>query len=341
MVVLCVVFFCVSVSGFAFFYSQNHYFGALETVSRIDTSESVYIGGMAIGISVKSDGVMVQELIEIQTAYGLAMPKSNLQEGDIIVEINGQKIFNADDITVLLENYSKNDKALSVRVLRDTKEKLISAYPMLEEYTDNYKLGIKTRDYAEGIGTVTYIKTNGEFASLGHPINSNGGKRIIPCNGGNIFDCRISGFSKGKKGNPGELRGTFANQSSPMGKVDKNSRFGVYGKFTLMPPPTEKVTIAPRSQVKTGKAYIYTTIGDRPEKFEIHINKSLPQSMASEKGIVFSVTDKALLNATGGILQGMSGSPIIQDNRLVGAVTHVFLNDPTKGYGVYMDWMFE
>jgi len=318
--------------------TNNDNANAIATTAN--ASRYVYLGGMAVGLSVKSSGVIVSNLVEIETQYGLVTPKSGLQAGDIITEINGRKIGSSDDVDKILKKYNENSKQMELKILRGEKEKKITAYPVVEKYTEYYKLGANIKDYAEGVGTVTYIKPSGEFASLGHPIQSTDGTIIIPCDGGNAFNCRIVGYNKGKKGNPGELRGVFTATHNPVGSLSGNARFGVYGRFCNL-PDSELVPIATRGEVKRGKAQIVVTIKDKPERFDIEIIKTVSQSTPNEKGIVFKVTDKRLLNATGGIVQGMSGSPIIQNGKLVGAVTHVFVNDPTRGYGVYMDWMYE
>jgi len=312
---------------------------ALAVNSDLYSSRSVYIGGMAVGLSVKSDGVVVTALGEVETAYGKTIPKSNLEVGDVIVEIGGESIKTTQDITKHLRALKKEKGSLELKILRDSKAKTITAYPAIEQYTEYFSLGIVTKDFLEGIGTVTFIRPTGEFASLGHPINSSDGKLIIPSSGGNVYGCRIVGFNKGKKGNPGELKGTFTQTGNIEGKVIENTRFGVVGKFNAG-GSTELVEIGNRHEVKTGKAHIITTIKDKPEKFEVEIIKVNPQSSPSEKGIVVKVTDKRLLEATGGIVSGMSGSPIIQNGKLVAAVTHVFVSDPAKGYGVYIDWMY-
>jgi len=306
-----------------------------------DYQRVVYLGGMPVGLSVKSDGVIVTSLIEVETDYGRVTPKSGIEDGDIITEINGKRILTSDDLNSVLRAYTRNCLELEIKLIRDTKEKYVTAFPVIEQYSGYYRLGVVTRDFAEGVGTITFIRPCGEFASLGHPINSSGGSRIIPCYGGNAFECVIVGYNRGRRGNPGELRGIFANQSSPKGSLHTNSRFGVFGKLNKVPlDKTEPITIAKRNHVKPGKAEIVSTVGDETKRYSIQIIKTTSQNSPQERGIVFKVTDKELLNKTGGIVQGMSGSPIIQNGKLVGAVTHVFLNDPTRGYGVYLDFMY-
>jgi stage IV sporulation protein B len=307
---------------------------------QVVNARKAVAGGCPVGLSVKSDGVIVTALNAVDTDYGKARVKSEINKGDIITEFNGKKIVYIDDLTNALACYGAADKQAELKVLRGGREKHITAYPAKEEYTERYRLGLNVKDYAEGVGTLTYCKENGEFGALGHPINSQGGTVVIPCHGGSVYACKVIGQTKGIKGRPGELRGLFINTASPLGTVKTNNYFGVYGSF-FNPVEGEAMALGGRLSVRPGKAQIITTIGDKPEKFNIEIIKAMPQSSPSEKGMVLKVTDKRLLAATGGIVQGMSGSPIIQGGKIVGAVTHVFIDDPAKGYGVYIDWMFK
>ncbi len=307
--------------------------------ARTEAGQKVILGGMPVGLSVKSDGVIVLSVTEVETSVGRVRPQTDVEAGDIITEINGKRILYTSDIADALRDYCARDKQAELKVLRGGKERKLVSYPVIEQYTDEYKLGFEVKEYAEGIGTVSYIKPDGGFGSLGHPINSVDGSLLIPCYGGNVYNCKIIGCSKGAKGAPGELRGVYVNPSSPVGKVGVNNRFGVFGEFSSK-PAGETVEIASRLSVRPGKAQLVATVADKPERFDIEIIKAVPQNSPEEKGMIIRVTDKRLLQATGGIVQGMSGSPIIQNGKLIGAVTHVFMNDPTKGYAVYMDWMY-
>ena len=312
----------------------------IKTVSaKVEPERTVRLGGMPAGISVKSDGVIVTAIVEVDTSVGKVRPQTGVEAGDIITEFNGKRILYTDDILEIMREYGSAEKQAEIKVLRGGKERKVISYPVIEQYTESYKLGFEVKEYAEGIGTVSYIKENGEFGSLGHPINSLDGTLLIPCYGGSVYDCKIVGHNRGMRGNPGELRGVFVNPNCAIGEVNLNTRFGVYGKFDT-PPKTQTVEIGGRLSVHPGKAKMITTIGDKSEFYDIEVIKAMPQGMPGEKGMVIRVTDKRLLALTGGIVQGMSGSPILQDGKLVGAVTHVFLSDPTKGYAVYMDWMY-
>ena len=209
-----------------------------------------------------------------------------------------------------------------------------------------YRLGLWIRDNAAGVGTLTYVRQdNFRFGALGHPVCDIDTGKIMPVSGGNIYKCSIVGFNKGVRGNPGELRGLFLKSGVSVGELDNNNNFGVYGKINeeyVKAMGVEPMMVGFRDSVKTGKAKILSTIdGGKPEEYEIEIIKLNYQSESDKKSMVLRITDERLLNSTGGIVQGMSGSPIIQNGKLVGAVTHVFVSDPTKGFGVYIDWMID
>ena len=199
------------------------------------------------------------------------------------------------------------------------------------------KLGLLLQDQIEGIGTMTY--TDGKsFYALGHTIKDMNGNNVI-ANGGNIYIANINGYIRGQKGRAGELSGSFITIDNALGNITANNDFGLYGQLKE-DYQGELVPLGSKSDAQPGTAYIYTTIdGMAPQKYEIQIIKTNNQNRPSEKSMVLRITDKRLLDTTGGIVQGMSGSPIIQNGKLIGAVTHVFTSDPTKGYGVYVDWM--
>ena len=313
----------------------------IKTISaKINSERKVYVGGFPTGLSMKVDGVVVVQSVEIDTFAGKVRPNSGVIDGDIIIEMNGKKILYVRDIIEIMQNFSENDRIVEMIVLRNGSERKVTAYPVIEELTGYYRLGLAVKETVEGIGTVSYIKPNGRFGCLGHPISGNDNNSVLPCYDGKVYDCSILGYSKAGRGAPGELKGTFLNISHPIGRIEANSPYGVYGTVdkTLA---AELMDVGSRHLVKMGKAHILTTINDTPTYYEIEIIKIAAQNSPSEKGLIIRVTDKNLLAQTGGILQGMSGSPIIQDNKVIGAVTHVFVGDATKGYGIFLDWMYE
>ena len=326
-----------AISYFAPNIGQSH--NEAQSYAKVESGRKVHLGGMPVGISVKSDGVIVLGLVEVETSVGMVKPNSSVETGDIIVAMNGKNIVGLAEMHEALAEYDENQKQMEITVIRAGKEKKVSTYPIKEIYTENYKLGFEVKEFAEGIGTVTYIKACGAFAALGHPLNSLDGTLVIPAKNGSAYECRIVGHVKGSKGKPGELKGMYITPEKPSGKIHTNSRFGVYGSFENV-PSSELIEVGSRFSTKPGKAKMLTTLKDTPEWYDIEIVKTVPQGSASEKGMVIRVTDKRLLSQTGGIIQGMSGSPIVQDGKLVGAVTHVFVGEPSKGYAVYIDWVF-
>ena len=230
-------------------------------------------------------------------------------------------------------------------VTRNGENLQIGILPALDIQTNTYKLGLWVKEDAVGIGTLTFINaTTGRFGSLGHSINDSETNECIEVSGGNIYDSRILGVKKGSSGRAGELMGTFSREDV-IGSVDKNCEYGVYGYLDNVNNVIDSKTsiqIGGRLSAKPGKATILSCIdGEDIEEFDIEIIKTNFQSSSNQKSMVIRVTDKDLIARTGGIVQGMSGSPIIQNGKLIGAVTHVFVNDATKGFGLYIDWMLE
>ncbi|MCL2861313.1 MAG: SpoIVB peptidase [Firmicutes bacterium] len=306
----------------------------------IEDKREAYIGGYPIGLSAKIDGIMVGNIGYVQTYAGKIKPKSDLAEGDIITKINSKKVENANTLSDILNEFTPECEFVNLTVLRKGEEINVKATPVIEEVTKKYKLGITVKDSIEGIGTVSFVRDNGSFGSLGHSMSSHTNSGVLPANKGDVYACKISGYEKGTKGNPGELKGVFVDVQNPIGQIEKNSQMGVFGTLNN-DYETQKYNIGSRLGVKPGKAKIKTTINDgKAEYYNIEIIKTTSQSTPQEKGMLIRVTDKKLLSQTGGILQGMSGSPIIQNGKIVGVVTHVLNSDHTKGYGLYLDWMY-
>ena len=212
---------------------------------------------------------------------------------------------------------------------------------VIDKTTGKYKLGLWVKDDVSGIGTLTYVnKETQKFGALGHAITES--ENSIPVGEGNVYLCKLVGIDKGETNDPGQLRCMFSKNDKIKGELEKNTRFGVFGKLTDGENLIDEnllSKIGGRLSVSPGKATIVSSISGIREEYEIEIIKASYQSKADDKSIVFRVKDKRLIELTGGIVQGMSGSPILQNDKLVGAVTHVFTADPTKGYGIYSDWM--
>lgn len=305
-----------------------------------------FAGGDALGFSLQSKGVILIGGNYILSKNGIEKPfvNSGLKTGDIITHINDTPINNAQDIAVILKSYT-NDNPLNLTIKRQGEIINREIYPALDSLTNSYKLGLWIKEDAVGIGTLTFVNaTTKRFGSLGHSINDSETNECIDVSDGNIYQGRILGIKKGKSGKAGELIGTF-NKDNVIGSVDKNCEYGVYGfvdNVDELIVDKTSIDIGGRLSATPGKAQILSCLdGENIEAYDIEIIKTNFQSSCNEKSMVLRVTDKDLIEKTGGIVQGMSGSPIIQNGKLIGAVTHVFVNDATKGFGIYIDWMLE
>ncbi len=286
-----------------------------------------YIGGAPIGLSISTDGVIVVS----------DEADCCLKEGDIITEINGEKIDDVDDIEKALVGKEEAE----VTYLRKNKE--IHALLKVENIDNKYRLGLVVKDNITGVGTLTFVNTKtGEYGALGHAVVDEAGGNIVPVKEGKVYGCNLIGITKGQKNNPGQLRCLFLQNGKNKGDIECNDKFGINGMLTNVEGLVDEnltAKIGGRLSVTPGKATIVSDISGIKEEYEIEIIKANYQKKANDKSLVFRVKDKRLLSLTGGIVQGMSGSPIMQNGKIVGAVTHVFLSDPTKGYGVYAEWM--
>lgn len=299
-----------------------------------DENVKLYLGGMPAGFVLQARGAYVAGLCDVITADGLKSPSKDagIQAGDIIYSIDGIEVNNASEIEQSLPNLA------SKQLLIERKnEKINISVTPAKDLNGKIKLGIFVRDKINGIGTVTYIKGN-KFGALGHQVVGDNGE-ILDIIKGEVFECSITGYVKGERGKAGELRGMFT-KSEACGQIEKNNICGVFGTITdcnLLSGLTE-IEIG---EGKAGDAYIYTTIdGTTPQKYDISIVKA-DNASGYVKNYVIKITDERLINTTGGIVQGMSGSPIVQNGKLVGAVTHVFINDPLRGFGISVDNMLK
>jgi len=300
----------------------------------------VVLGGIPIGISLQNDYVEIVGFSQIISDCGAISPAtlSGLCVGDKIVEIDNEKIYSK----LQVQNIAKEGNSSKILIIRDGKEKKLEIRPQKDVLTGEYKFGMWIKDTSNGVGTLTFVTKNNNFGSLGHPVaNSNG--EIVSIKGGNVHNCSVLGVNKGQVGKAGALKGTF-NALDCIGKISSNNKFGIFGKFNQIPKALDInniVEVASRDEIKPGKALVYSTIeGNSPQYYEIEIIKVKNQKN-EDKGLVIKVVDKELIKKTGGIVQGMSGSPILQNGKIVGAVTHVFINDPLRGYGVTIHNMLD
>lgn len=299
----------------------------------------IYLGGFAAGFVLNTTTVEVVGLCEVLTEDGVICParSAGIRSGDVIDKLNDREIDSIGDLNNALNEEYKN---YYVTVVRADGEHELSIVPAIDKVSGHKKLGILVKDSVNGIGTVTYVdRTSKKFGSLGHPV-ANNNKTIMEINGGSIYGCMIYGVKKGVRGNPGELKGTIEN-SYLTGRVAKNCNCGIFGDVSdeFDYSKLTRICTAPIEEVQMGKANIFSTVNaNKTEKFDISIVK-IDYTSRDNRNFVIRIDDSSLLETSGGIVQGMSGSPIVQNGKLIGAVTHVFVNDPTRGYGIAIDKM--
>lgn len=325
---------------------MNHFAEVRETVEVV--SERVLIpGGQSVGIKMNVKGVLVVGLEEIETEDSIVSPgySAGLEIGDFVTSINGIEVSYAKDVSEIVNRakQSGEDKALTVKVRRKEQELTFELTPVKDRNSGEYKIGLWVKEKIAGIGTLTFYdpKTN-VIASLGHGIYESQTGTLLEAGDGELLRTEVKSIQEGKAGKPGEIRGIFYGDDAALGELKKNSVFGIYSECS---DPSafggaKPMVMGYQEQIEEGDAYILTTIdGSNVEKFNIRITKVNRQREASSKSMEIEVIDDRLLKYCGGIVQGMSGSPIIQNNRLIGAVTHVFVNNPTRGYGIFAEWM--
>lgn len=301
----------------------------------------VYVGGQSIGVRLESHGAMIVGFQRLGPNQACPAADAHLKLGDVIVRINQRNVTTASDIRRLANLDSASD-SLTLTVRRKNQQFAVPVQPVTDPQGVKH-LGIFVRDKTSGVGTLTfYDPQHHRFGALGHMITD--ADTGLPIDGtGRVYEAEITGVLKGEAGKPGEKRGRFNSASEEIGQIDKNTPFGVFGEMDQLPTHLTSVReypIALPSQVHQGPAEILTVLhGQKVEGFSVNIENVTRQAFPNTKSMILHVTDGRLLDETGGIVQGMSGSPIIQDGRLVGAVTHVFVSDPTRGYGVYAKWM--
>ena len=315
---------------------------ALPVSGAADAQRWVIPLGRTVGIKLFSDGVMVVGLSEIATTAGMASPAAacGLQTGDIITHINQEDVDSIEEVQSLLQ--SLNGEKMSLRILREDKQVQLTAQAVQCSADGAYKLGAWIRDSMAGIGTTTfYDPESGVFGALGHGINDIDTSLLMPLQSGSIMYASVTSVKKGVSGNPGELQGTFE-VTHDMGELYANTPGGVFGTLSdqSLADGGQLVPVALRREVKTGPATILSNItGNSVEEYAIEILRIYPAEEGKTRDMMIKVTDPRLLETTGGIVQGMSGSPIMQNGKLVGAVTHVLVNDPTQGYGILAEHM--
>ncbi|WP_174494756.1 SpoIVB peptidase [Salirhabdus euzebyi] len=303
-------------------------------------------GGQSIGVRLHTLGVLVVGHHLIQTADGKMSPgeEAGIKVGDVILEVNGKKIKKVEDVAAIVKE--EEGKALDLKVKRNDETFNTTLTPKYDEQDEKHRIGLYIRDSAAGIGTMTFYHPDSKkYGALGHVISDMDTRKPIEIHNGKLVRSNVTSIEKGSNGVPGEKNAEFSVEDESIGNITRNSPFGIFGelnqnvKNNVMDKP---MPIALSHQVKEGPAKILTVIeGQKVEAFDVEVVSSVPQKHPATKGMIIKITDKELLDATGGIVQGMSGSPIIQDGKVIGAVTHVFVNDSTSGYGVHIEWMLQ
>ena len=321
------------ICAFACVFVQNGIFKSTVLASE----ENLYIGGIAAGFAIKPQGAVIIGLSDAISEEGVFSPAKNadIKVGDIILKINEITIDGVSSIARALKN--NNETPVEVVIDRNGEEIKKFITPKKDK-TGYYKLGILVRDDLNGIGTITYFKEDGSFGALGHPVLNEKGD-IIRLSGGSVYLCSVIDLIRGEKGRAGELKGIFIDEVK-IGSLTKNDESGLFGVADKN-YDYKSLTKTTSGEARIGNATIVTcTDGTVAKEYTISVVK-IEMNNPDNKNLVIKVTDEDLLSKTGGILQGMSGSPIIQDGKIVGAVTHVFINDPTRGFGISVDKMLE
>jgi len=299
--------------------------------------------GYPVGIYVQTDGVLVIDIGSFISYKGKKISPSQdvLKQGDYIYKINQEEVNNKELLIKKIAECGGEKIILSVR--RGEQNLSLEVQPG-QDRKGEYKLGIWVRDNAQGIGTLTFADKNGYFGALGHGINDVDTTNLMEMKEGGLYKTDIISITKGSKGSPGELTGVIAYAGRyKMGEILKNTQRGVYGMLEKgsVESICEPLPIALKQEIQKGEAQILCAVSSQPELFEIEILKIHQENDNINRGLEIKVTDQRLLELTGGIVQGMSGSPVIQNGRIVGAVTHVLVNDPTRGYGIFIEEMLK
>lgn len=318
-----------------------------EVVIDVRPQVHVYPGGEAIGVLLQSKGVQVVEVsyvVDDENRRIYPAREAGIEKGDIVMSINGETIENKLDMARIVRDCQGAELHFEIQKAGNKDKRMTAIVKPCRSSTGIYMVGLYINDGVAGVGTLTFFEPETLFyGALGHIITDSYTKYPVDVGSGRIVNAAISGVSKGEKGMPGEKYGSFFESDQVIGNITQNTRFGIFGildRPLYKKQHKEPIPVASVLEVKCGPAFIYTVIkGNEVERFDIEIEKVYRQNKPADKGMIIRAVDERLLAATGGIIQGMSGSPIIQEGKLVGAITHVFINDPTRGYGIMAEWM--
>ena len=310
------------------------------SVTKSQTTQ-VYVSGEVFGIKLYTDGVIVVGMQSVQTEDKKVSPAADagIKVGDIIVSVNNTEVFSSNEVTQILNDNNGTD--YNIKVKRDGRYRHFTVTPAYSYREGCYKAGMWVRDSTAGIGTITfYNKDEGTFAALGHQVNDIDTNLIMPLLEGEAVGAEVTRVQKAKNGSTGSLSCDF--KDNIVGQLMDNRECGLYGSYSEIGQYAKPYEVAPRQDIKRGKAQILSTVtAGAPKLYDVEITRIKYRGDKEQKDIVLKVTDKDLLNTTGGIVQGMSGSPVIQNGKLVGALTHVIISNPEKGYAVFADKMLK
>ncbi len=318
---------------------------SVEVVPRLE----VVPGGQSIGILLRTRGVSVVGHAPVEAAGQVRYPArdAGVRVGDVILKVDGVEVKSSQHVVFLVNRCAREGREVPVELTRDGQTASLEIAPVYSERERIYQIGLYVRDGAAGVGTLTFLEPrSGVFMALGHVIADATTNRPVEISDGRVVKATVARVRPGRRGEPGEKEGVFVENQDVIGTITANTDFGLVGRATGsggLDDGGQAVPVALAREVVVGPAEIRTVLdGTRVESFAVEITRvDQSQTSPAPKGITLRVTDPRLLEETGGIVQGMSGSPIIQDGRLAGAVTHVFVNDPTRGYGVFAEWMVE
>lgn len=313
----------------------------------IVANKKIVACGNTVGVKLLLDGILVIGMSDVETQEGkrvLPVKESGMKSGDLITEINNIKIRTIEELKESIEK--SNGQSIKLKYKRGDNVNSTEIKPVISIDDQLYHIGLWVRDSTAGIGTLTFYDPDTKsFGALGHGITDIDTGTLMPIDNGEILESNILGVKKGRQGVPGELKGVFLEDRNKLGVIKSNSESGIYGVLNndaIDRIPSKLYPIALRNQIKEGRASILANIdGNSVKEYEIEIQKVSRQNLSGTKGMIIKIVDKRLLDTTGGIVQGMSGSPIIQDDRIIGAVTHVLLSRPDTGYGIFIESMLK
>ena len=309
---------------------------------RVDEERTLMPGGTAVGVALATKGVLVVGVSDVQGQS--PAQKAGLRSGDVIRRINGQEVADAAHLTRLVAE--ADGAPLTIAYQRDGRERAATLTPIRDGASGAWRIGAWVRDSTAGVGTLSYYDPKDHtYGALGHAINDADTGKLLPVREGTLLQARVVDVRRGRKGDPGELRGTFMTDRQVLGDIEENTALGIYGTLDapyVNPLYPEGVPVGYQESVTLGPAVILSTVdGGGIREYQVEIIQKTRQLSPAQKSMIIRVTDPDLLEKTGGIVQGMSGSPILQNGRIIGAVTHVFVDDPTQGYGLYIEWMLQ